>query len=325
MRRNAAIIGASAAGLLVLAGCTPAVPAAVDAPPAQETSAVTQTQIDRIVPATFAELQAADKAKDVEKLGTRVGGAAVRIRGVEYQLAKAGDKAAIEEIPSTMQAVYVSADETFPRIMVGVTAAPDGATPVVAMWLQEDVNSDYQLVEWAHMVPGATLPAMPGTAVGSAQLPLDTDTVTPSPKQVVEDYVQLLREGNKSEKAPEFAKDTYRERLFAARKVLNAAAEKGDGSYSDFIDTRMSDTYAMATADGGALVFTPLTVKSSLKVKNGATVSISDADKALVNGKLKDKVTHTYRDFIVIHIPANADEKPVVVAADHHLIKVEAK
>ncbi|WP_062312291.1 hypothetical protein [Demequina rhizosphaerae] len=325
MRRQTTLAAAAVAGLVLLAGCTPAVPEPVAAPAAQETSAITQTQIDRIVPATFAELEAADEARDASLLGERVGGTAVTVRGVEYRLRKAGDKQAIEEIPSTMQAVYVSAEGVFPRVMVGVSEAPEDATPVVLVWLQEDIDSDYVLQNWAHMVPGATLPAMPGPAVGSNQLPLDSDAVDPTPEQVVKDYVKLLRQGAKSDLASEFGKDTYRARLFAARKVLTAAAKKGDGDYVDTVQPQLDDTYAMATADGGALVFAPLVVTSSLRVKGGATVSISDADKALVKGKLKDRVTHTYNDLVVIHVPADGEGKPTVVAADHHLIKVAAK
>ncbi|WP_062297763.1 hypothetical protein [Demequina maris] len=325
MRRQTTLAAAAVAGLVVLAGCTPAVPEPVAAPAAQETSAITQTQIDRIVPATFAELEAADEARKASLLGERVGGTAVTVRGVEYQLRKAGDKQAIEEIPSTMQAVYVSAEGVFPRLMVGVSEAPEDATPVVLVWLQEDIDADYVMQNWAHMVPGATLPAMPGPAVGSNQLPLDSDAVDPSPEQVVRDYVKLLRQGAKSDFADDFAADTYRARLFAARKVLTAAAKKGDGSYVDTVQPQLDDTYAMATADGGALVFAPLVVTSSLRVKGGATVSISDADKALVKGKLKDRVTHTYNDLVVIHVPADGGGKPTVVAADHHLVSVEAK
>ncbi|WP_062291375.1 hypothetical protein [Demequina phytophila] len=325
MRRQAAVAGAALAGIALLAGCTPAVPEPVAAPAAQETSAITQTQIDRIVPATFAELKAADKAKDASLLGERVQGTAVTVRGVQYQLAKAGDKSAIEELPAQQQAVYVSAEGVFPRIMVGVTEAPEDATPVVLLWEQTGIDADYALVDWAHMVPGATLPAMPGPAVGSNQLPLDSDAVDPTPEAVVSSYVTLLRKGPKSDVADEFAADTYRARLFAARKVLTAAAKKGDGDYVDTIQPQLEDTFAMATADGGALVFAPLVVRSSLRVKGGATVSISDADKTLVKGKLKDRVTHTYRDLVVIHIPANGEGKPAVVAADHHLIKVAAQ
>ncbi|WP_062302507.1 hypothetical protein [Demequina subtropica] len=327
MRRQAAIAGAVAIGLATLAGCTPDVPPAVAAPEAQETSAITQTQIDRIVPETFEELAAADEKRNASLLGDRVGGMVPTVRAAQYAMVKAGDEAALEEIPSTMQAVYVSAEGEFPRMMIGVSEAPEDSTPVVLLWLQKDIDSEYVLQDWAHMVPGATLPAMPGTAVGSSQLALDDASVTPSPQQVVEDYVTLLREGAGSELADEFAPDTFRDRLFAARKVLNTAAKKGDGKYVDTIETREADTYAIATADGGALVFAPLVVRSSLRVKGGATVSISDSDKALVGGKLKDRVTHKYRDMLVIHIPPASDTEaqPAVVAADHHLISVVAK
>lgn len=325
MRRSALAATVAVASLAVLAGCTPPVPEVVTAPAVQEPAAITQTQVDRIVPATFAELAAADEARDAGLLTARVADPAATIRGVQYALSEAGDEGAVTELPGTMQAVYVSAEGVFPRVMIGVSEAAEDSTPVVLMWVQEDIDADYALVNWAHMIPGASLPAMPGTATGSNQLPLDTDTLAVTPEQAVNDYVTLLTEGSGSDVAESFEADTYRERLFEARKALDAAAKKGDGGFKDTIEARLDGTFAMATADGGALVFAPLTITSRLAVKNGATVSISAADKALVEGDLKAAVTHTYSDFIVIHIPADPEAKPAVVAADHHLVRVQAK
>lgn len=325
MRRTVAVAALGATSLAALAGCTPAVPEVATAAEPAETAAVVETQVDRIVPATFEELAAADEALDASLLDARVTGTAKAVRRAQYTQADAGVNNAVEEIPSTLQATYVSAATGWPRIMAGVTEAPEDATPVVALWVQEDVESAYQMVEWAHMIPGATLPAMPGVATGATQLPLDTDTLSISPEDAIADYVTLLQKGAKNDLNDQFAPDSYRERLFAARKVLTQTAKKGDGTYVDTVQPRMDDAYAFETADGGALVFAPLRITSSLAVKGGATVSVPKRARALADGKLDDKVSLYYRDFVVIHIPADAEEQPAVVAADHHLIRLDAK
>jgi hypothetical protein len=178
---------------------------------------------------------------------------------------------------------------------------------------------------WAHMIPGATLPAMAGPTTGAAQLAATDTSVTPTAAAAVKDYVALLTEGEGSELNDQFAPDSYRDQLFEARKVLTAAAKKAKGTYKDEITYDEDAIYAMQTADGGALVFTPLSVKSTFTVK-GAKVSVPASDKALQVGKLNTRVVHRYVDPIVIYIPGPAvDSNPGVVAADHNLVKVAAK
>ncbi|MFV0632500.1 hypothetical protein [Demequina sp.] len=311
-------------GALALAGCVAEVPAPVtSAPPMAASGALLDTQSTRIVDETMAELAAADAAKDTSLLTDRVGGGVITVRGAEYTLAKAEDGPAPTVLPSTMQAVYVSAAEDWPRTMVTVSEQPsEDETPVVMLWVQEDIDTDYQFREWGHMIPGATLPAMPGPSTGAAQLALDDTSVGTSPQQAVEQYMDLLRTGSGSDLNEAFAADTYRERLFAARKTHSDAAKEAGGEYVEKIQPALDKTYAMATADGGALVFVPLRITSSFTVED-ATVSIADEDKPLLSGELDDTVTHTYRDFIVIHLPAEGtDALPAVVAAEHNLIKV---
>lgn len=325
MRRTAALVAVSAASFAVLAGCTPTIPPPVTAPPPPEAAAVTQSQIDRIVPATFEELAAADAELDSRLLGERVSGFARWVRVAEYRLRRAGDEAAVDEIPSTMQAVYVSAETDWPRVMVGVTTQPDDATPVVAMWIQEGVDTDYQLVNWGHMIPGATLPSMPGPATGASQLPVDADTLPASPEQVVGDYLELLREGPDSDLDARFAPDTYRERLFEVREVLTETAEQGDGNYVDTIQPSLDNTYVLETADGGALVLAPIAIRSTIAVANGATLELPAAFSPLIDGEVEDRASLQYHDFVAFHIPADPDALPAVVAADHHLIRVTAE
>ncbi|WP_297084434.1 hypothetical protein [uncultured Demequina sp.] len=319
----AAVAGLSA---LALAGCVSDVPEPVTSPPDLEASgALLEPQSDRIVAETMAELAAADRARRPGRLNDRVGGDAVTIRGVQYTLAKADDGPAPVTLPAEMQAVYVSAADTWPRTMVTVSEqADEDSTPVVMLWVQEDILTDYQMRNWAHMIPGATLPAMPGPSTGAEQLAMDSDAVSPTPQEVVESYVELLRAGGGSDLDETFAPDSYRERLFTARSTLTDAAKEADGEYVETVQPSIANSFAMATADGGALVFAPLTIDSSFTVED-ATVSIDEADQPLLDGELDDTVTHSYLDFIVIHIPgADAEEGslPGVVAAEHNLIRV---
>ncbi|MFN3865945.1 MAG: hypothetical protein ACK4MD_04435 [Demequina sp.] len=324
MNRLISAAAAAAAGAVLLTGCVADVPAPVtSAPPMTEAAALLEEQTARVIDETLAELAAADAARDAELLTDRVGGDAKELRAIEYVLAGEEDGPALTEIPSTMQAVYVSGAETWPRTLVAVTEqASDDVTPVVLMWIQDSIDAEYQLRGWAHMIPGATLPAMPGTSSGAEQLEMSSDTLDPTPETVLTNYVALLREGEGSEFEDEFEADSYRQRLFAARETLTEAAEDSDGEYTDTIDTNVGRSHVMGTADGGALVFAPIRLTSSFSVED-ATVSIPAGDEPLLEGELDDTVTHEYLDMIVLYIPGpDVDALPAVVAAEHTLIKV---
>ena len=326
MRRTVAIAAALAVALGVSA-CTPPVPEVSAAPSPSEAAAVVDSQAERILPETFAELATADAAKDASLLTNRVGGDAKTVRAAEYKQEKADAKTVPDVLPADAQAVYVSAADTWPRVLVAVSEQPaEDLTPVVMLWIQDSVDVDYQLRAWAHMIPGATLPAMAGPATGAAQLPLDDPDMSPTPGEALKNYVTLLQQGTESEFNDDFAPDTYRDQLFTARKVLTAAAKKAKGSYKDTITYDESGAYVLQTADGGALVFSPLSIQSTFKVK-GAKVSVPAADKALLTGgKLTTQVVHTYRDFIVLYLPGPAvGSNPGVVAAEHNLVKVSPK
>lgn len=323
MNRVVVVAAAAFGGAVLVAGCTPAVPVAGVAAPVEVTAAVTEGQQTRIQDETFAELATADEAKSTKELDVRVGGDAKVVRGAEYKQQSAKDGPAPDVLPSEMQAVYVSSSETWPRTMVGVTEQPsEDTTPVVMLWRQDDLATPYQLRNWAHMVPGATLPAMPGPTVGADELALDAEVDGATLQSVVDNYFTLVEEGKGSDFNDKFAEDSYRDQLFTARTALKKSAKKADGKYSDSLKPQTEKTYALATADGGALVFAPVHITSVFTVKD-AKVSVPAVDKALVDGKLVDKVTYEYRDMVVLYIPpADSEDLPGVVAADHHLIRV---
>lgn len=324
--RHASFGAVAALATLALAGCVAEVPAPVTEPPPLEASgALLDEQSAQVVDQTMAELDEADDALDTDLLSVRVGGDIVTIRRAEYTLAAEDDGPAPTVLPAGMQAVYVSAAEDWPRTMVTVTEQEaEDVTPVVMLWVQESIDDDYQLRNFAHMIPGATLPAMPGPSTGAAQLDPASTEVSPSPQEIVDSYMELLRAGPDSDIDAQFAPDSYRERLFTARATLSDAANEADGEYVEKVQPDADGTYAMGTADGGALVFAPLTINSSFTVED-ATVSIDEADEPLLDGELDDTVTHRYRDFIVIHVPgpdAGEGVLPGVVAAEHNLIQV---
>ncbi|WP_062380201.1 hypothetical protein [Demequina pelophila] len=323
MRRTAQA-AAAALTLGLLAACTPSVPQPVTAPEDPQTSALLQPQVDRILESTFVELDAADEARDASLLGVRIASDAKLVRSAEYSKA-AAEVADVDDIPSEMQAVYVSRSEDWPRLMAAVTAQPDDdQTPVVMMWLQEDVDSDYHLIRYAHMIPGATLPAMPGVAAGAVELELDAGGLQKTPEAAIADYLELVRQGEDSDLNDDFAEDSYRSQIWSQRSEYSATAEEGSGEFVETFQGNLQSTFALQAADGSALLFAPVYVRSVLSVTDGASITIPESQVPVLAGGSdnKSKITYEYYDLLVIHIPAEgADGKPALVAADHNLTR----
>ncbi|WP_062079223.1 hypothetical protein [Demequina globuliformis] len=318
----ATVTGASA--LLLLTGCVADVPEPVtEDPELPLKAALLEPQSTRIVEETHAELAEADSELDVELLSERVGGDVVPIRDAQYTLADEEDGPDPVAIPEGVQAVYSSGAETFPRSMAVVTEpASDDSTPVVMMWVQDSIDDEYQLRQWSHMIPGATIPAMAGTTTGAPQLDVTAEGLQMTPEDAISNYLDLLRSGTDSEFEETFAPDAYREQIFASRETLTEAAEDADGEYVDTIQSDIDDTYVMGTAEGGALVFAPVTIESSFSVDDGI-VEISADQQPLVDGDIEDVAVYEYRDLVVMYVPAaDSEDQPAIVAADHNLISI---
>ncbi|WP_291377501.1 hypothetical protein [Demequina sp.] len=321
MRRT---VVAVTVAVLALAGCAAAPPVPGATPSLEAEAALTEPQAAAIIESTFAELSAADAAKDPELFAPRFAADAALVRGAEYTVAGKVAEAPVSVLPEQMQGIYVSRSETWPRMFAAVSEPPEGElTPVVYLWVQESVEQPYRLVAWAHMIPGAVLPAMPGQINGAEPLALGEEGIDPSPRKALEDYVEYLRQGADSELAAAFAPDSYSEQLFGARAALSKAAKGASGAYVDTVQPDFASTFALATSDGGALIFAPIEIASSFKVKD-ATLKLSARDAPLLQGTAKDTVTYNYRDFVVLSVPPPGQEElPGVVAAEHHLVSIK--
>ncbi len=324
MSRRTLVLAAVVAAALSLSACAAEPPITGATPSPVADAALIDTQAQAIIDDSFTVLAAADRRQDSTLLEARFAGDAVAVRAAEYAVAKVVADAPASDLPSGVQGVYVSSAEIWPRVLAAVSEPPsDDLTPVVYLWIQDSVRDPYTLRAWAHMIPGATLPAMAGPVDGATQLSLGEQGVDPSPRKALETYIEFLRQGAGSELAVGFAPDSYSQQLFTARTALSQAAAAAGGAYVDTIQPDLKNTYVLSTADGGALLFAPLQISSSFSV-SGATLRVSERDAPLVQGSVVDKATYLYRDFVVLSVPAPGQNQiPAAVAAEHHLVSVK--
>jgi len=306
-----------------LSACSVPVPEPSTSPSLEGRGAVLDAQAERIARQTFDEIDAADAASDAALLDERVSEAASVVRDVEYTVgAEGGDTP--EVITGDVQAFYTTDSDGWPRPLIGVVAPEDADhTPVVLVWSQGDVHGLYELTTWASMIPGAVLPAMPPLVSGASSLPSDASGFTMTPGEAIEQYVVLLNEGGGGELDEAFAPDPYREGMFDARASLSSSAKGRGGTYTDTVEADLEESFTLADAEGGALVFVRLAVTSDFNVPGAQLTLLVAADKALLEGTLKSRVVYRYEDVVVIRLrPEGSDLLPGVVAAGQHLVGV---
>jgi hypothetical protein len=322
LRRVVATGGVAVAGAALLAGCSaaPATSAApVERAVAARTTAIPESQAQRIVRDALTVAERADAKRKVALLAPRFAGPALVLRKAAYA-ARKHDKQlklpqALPASTASIRVVLPEATSTWPRTLFAVVT--DSAKPSVApqalTLVQDDPRSPYR-VRYA-MSLARTLPVLAPSVSGAKRLQNDTRLLRVRPVDLPAAYGLLLRHP----KAPAAAMfDTSSDSLM---KTAGAAAKKriskrlGSTARIRFSDTtkQLGPVIAMATADGGAIVAVNLKEAWTVKpVKDGVTVKPSGATKALAKvGSTAKGIVSTYGYQLLFAVPAAGSKSPV--------------
>jgi hypothetical protein len=325
-RARAATAALTVAATLALTGCAPELPRpAPAAAPAVPPPATTIEQTDRILQDVGAVLAAGDAASSAAELAPRVSGPALALRTAEYAVAGAtAGGQPITPLPVTPQTVVVPSTTEWPRTQVVVTEQPDDLTsPRLLVLRQESPRAAYTLWGWARLLPGVQMPPTATPAVGSATLPADAPGLVVTPTDVVAQYADVLANGAASAFAATFATpDPFLARIEEGRARYVAAAE-GSGTFTQTYAPVPDQVFALATADGGALVVAGMTTSSSLRI-SGASIAMPVEFAAVSGGAipagavLRNNLDFTSTDVVAFYVPPADAPAPVrVLAAEH--------
>ena len=318
----------AAGACLALAGCAPALPephpAAVAAVPPP---ALTIAQTDRLLGAIGARLTAADTALSAAGLDTRLSGPALASRTAEYAVtsATAGAKG-LTALQLNAQALVVPSTQEWPRTEFVVTEQPDDLTsPRLLVLQQASPRSEYTMWGWARLLPGVKMPATATPTIGSSPLPADAAGLIASPSDVVAHYADVLLNGDASAYASTFAApDTYRASITGGRAPLAQVAAQANGTFTETYTPTPDQTYALSTADGGALVVTAMSTASALTI-TGASLRVP-AELAAVSGgalapdvELRNALNVTYADVVAFYVPPAGSKTLIQVLGAEHI------
>jgi hypothetical protein len=321
-------VSALAAASVLLAGCAPPLPRPTPpAQPAVPPPALTVDQSGRVLGAIGTSLASADKALSATGLAARLSGPALTSRTAEYAVAAATSGAkGLTALQLDAQTLVVPSTQDWPRTQFVITKQPDDLTsPRLLVLQQASPRARYTLWGWARLLPGVRMPPTAAPTVGSAPLPADAPGLVATPADVVTRYADVLRNGDGSSFAAGFAApDSYRAGITSARAPLTQVAGQAAGTFTETYAPVPNQTFALSTADGGALVVAAMTTSSALTF-SGASLPLSPELAAASGGalaagaELRASLNVIYADVLAFYVPPAGAKVPVTVLGAEHI------
>ena len=271
-------------------------------------------------------LATADSKLDPVGLPERLVGPALAIRTAEYVKAAAtGGARPPTVLPMTAQ-IFVTPDTTtWPRTQLVVTAQPaDLQAPRLLVLTQPTARDPYRLWGWARLGAGVKMPPTADSATGSAPLGPDAGGLLLTPAQTLTQYADVLANGDRSSFVGAFPADFFRT-LIESKRAEYTESVKAVATVTETYTPAADGVYAMATANGGAIVVGNLTTATSIAVTQGS-VALDDPFEAALAGRksLTKSSVRTWTDVVAFYVPpaGSPTTKVQVLAAEHTLTAV---
>lgn len=258
-RRSLLAIPALGVSAALLAGCTadswpqfdeeptPSPSASVVAPENQQSPALTESQAARILADAAEVVAAADEARDIDLLSTRMDGPALTARKTNYKLRERGvDAAASVTLPaSTLRILVPQAFDAWPRTTLMLVSDGEDETipPVVLTMTQADPWADYKISYLAEMQASAELPDLPPAWMGAKLTPPDSPFLVMPPGEVAEAFADVIDNGEESESRGMFGKSAI-----AFADTVNASRASVSKNLADAGASKTSKVTSVASA-----------------------------------------------------------------------------
>ncbi|MEL7977050.1 hypothetical protein AAG589_14395 [Isoptericola sp. F-RaC21] len=316
--RGLAVASAVVVSTTLLAGCADELPQPV---PGEAFSGpvLTEEQDTQVFTAVADTVAKADKALKGAALKPRVTGPAYEVRASQLSVAKKRDNAEfVTDIPSESQQMIIPTTEGWPRTSYSITTSTeDLETPRLVAFEQASPRADYKMWSWVQLIPGQSMPYFADSAVGSAAVAKDDDSLAATPVDALAQYADIVSLGAKKSsfakafKLPDGDLTAAVEADASVWKDVDGFEESGT-KYTQKYTARKDDVRAVRTADGGALVMGVLDGKTTVKAEEGAKVpAIGESQKALLGDADETNELKTeYTDMVALYVPAkDSDEK----------------
>ncbi len=319
-------------GALALGGCTPqdTAPDAEPTPTATEGAeaasengapAVTLAQAKRIIARIAGTVEEADTAADATLLATRMVGPALALRTANYAI-RAGDPATVAPpaIPSDpVKLVLPQQNDSWPRTVFVVIQdeTTETVAPTGLMLVQESAREQYKVTYAVQLEPGAVIPPVASTSLGTNRVAEDTKLFAVTPMDIATQYGDILMQDTASAYYENFRPegDDLRIAVGLATKQARIAAIPSTASLAFATTPGTGDTIVMATNDAGAIVAVELHESETIApVATGAAVNAPATVAALIGKTLSTRgITAVYGDQLLFYVPSVDSGGPAIL------------
>lgn len=306
---------------LGLAACaTPPPQPEPDAAPAVPPPVLSVAQSTRVLDQVGEVLAAGDAALDPAGLDARLTGPALAIRSAEYVRATAtnGERPPVT-LPTSAQTTIVADTDTWPRTQMVVTEQPDDLqAPLLLVLEQEGPRDPYRLWGWARLGPSVQMPATAEPETGSEPVAADDDSLLVSPQEALNQYADVLTNGDASAAAGTFPADFFRTAVTEARNQTVSSLQ-AVASVTETVAAEEGAVTALRTADGGAIVVGQLNTVTTVALSQGS-ITLNDPFDAALAGKdsVTSNLVRSWTDVVAMYVPpAGGGEQVQVLAAEH--------
>ncbi len=312
---------AVALSLAALSGCsqpsstpTPTPSATGDtvqlAPPA-----LVSSQIDRILADVADVALLADQHHQKLLLESRFSGPAFDMRAAHYFLQSksksVGDAMTIASKPLTFSLPAATSD--WPRSVMLVTDPAGETLPQMLVLQQDTPRSQYMVNFVVGLMPGAKIPAVPVSTIGSIPSSADSVYLRLPPMDIPVTYGDVIDNGaaSLSSAAYDVTHDAFYKDVSAGQQAQIDKLSKGKIKFKHSLGS--SQIIALSTTSGGALVAVYMKDYYTITpVKAGSAVSVSGLEKLMLGtGGSTRGIRSVYGDMLLFYVPALSDNERI--------------
>ncbi|MFJ7750683.1 hypothetical protein ACIQXM_12095 [Arthrobacter sp. NPDC097144] len=292
---------------------------------------VLDSQLERILTEVAGAVNEADAAKDAKLLATRAGGAAATLREANYATAaKVPENAAPEPVVADpLKTDLIMGGTEFPRSIVAVTQGTDNEVPQALLMVQESARENYKLVSAIKMLPGTTFPARPAANTGVSPAPAESsDGLAAAPKTAVDCLADALTNPEGSNKDT-FSANTFTEAVTKFQADVLASPDNKFAKIAFKHTANPSDTRALRTPDGGAIVFGYMdSTYTSIPREAGDSINLEGTIYEKLTGKANTEagIDVKYGEGVMLYVPpAGSTDQAQVIGAVQELLSANLK
>ncbi|MER2134236.1 MAG: hypothetical protein ABS910_06085 [Arthrobacter sp.] len=330
-RTAAGFTAAALAGGLALSLAPGAATAAETSAPEENYPVVLDGQLSRILSSVAGTVQKADAAKDASLLKERTSSTALALREANYAAAA---KVPDTEAPAAVAASplltdLVSTGTGFPRTVVAVTQGEDNTVPQALVLVQASARENYKLVSAIQMLPGTTFPQPPAGGSGVEAVAADSaEGLKLAPQAAVDALADALTNPDGGNKET-FAPNSFAEAVTTFQAEVSANPDNEFATITFKHTPVPSDTRALRTADGGAIVFGYMSHNySSVPREAGDSINLEGTIYETLTGEKNTEagIDVTYGEAVMIYVPpASGSGQAEVIGAAQELLSATLK